>query len=95
MAGCGIDIAPAFLNVGREESRLPASHTRRKVLFLLMTILSETFFALVSSHFVAFSFLSAWHITLGLIYMVRNSVVFSCEIVLENPAYNKRFCVII
>ncbi len=30
-------------------------------LLLLMTILSEAFFALVSSHLVAFSFLSAWH----------------------------------
>lgn len=31
-----------------------------------MTILSQTFFAFVSSHFVAFSFLSARHVTLML-----------------------------
>ena len=31
------------------------------VLFLLMTVLSQTFFALVGSHLVAFSFLSAGH----------------------------------
>ena len=31
------------------------------LLFLLMTILSETFFAFVGSHLVAFSFLSAGH----------------------------------
>ena len=31
-------------------------------LFLLMTILSKAFFALVSCHLVAFSFLSAWHV---------------------------------
>jgi hypothetical protein len=32
------------------------------VLFLLMTILSQSLFAFVGSHLVAFSFLSAWHI---------------------------------
>ena len=31
------------------------------VLFLLMTILSQSFFTLMSGHLVAFSFLSAWH----------------------------------
>ncbi len=35
-------------------------------LFLLVTVLSETFFALVGSHLVAFSFLSAGHFTLNL-----------------------------
>ena len=30
-------------------------------LFLLVTVLSQSFFAFVSSHLVAFSFLSAWH----------------------------------
>ena len=30
-------------------------------LFLLMTILSQSFLAFVRSHLVAFSFLSAWH----------------------------------
>ena len=33
----------------------------RSVLFLLVTILSQAFFTLVSRHLVAFSFLSAWH----------------------------------
>ena len=30
-------------------------------LLLLMTVLSQSFFALVRGHLVAFSFLSAWH----------------------------------
>ena len=37
-------------------------------LFLLMTILSQSFFTLVGSHFVAFSFLSAGH---NVNYLVR------------------------
>jgi hypothetical protein len=35
--------------------------TYRIILFLLVTILSQAFFALVGSHLVAFSFLSAGH----------------------------------
>ena len=35
--------------------------SRKKELLLLMTILSESFFAFVGCHLVAFSFLSAWH----------------------------------
>ena len=55
-----------LLNVGREESGPEAGLAMQAAmsLFLLVTILSETFFALVSSHLMAFSFLSAWHITL-------------------------------
>ena len=34
----------------------------RQLSFLLMTVLAQTFFTLVGSHLVAFSFLSAWHI---------------------------------
>lgn len=33
----------------------------RIYLFLLMTVLSESFLAFVGGHLVAFSFLSAWH----------------------------------
>ena len=41
-----------------------ASHMAIVGLFLLMTILLQTFFTLVCSHLVAFSFLSAWHGTI-------------------------------
>ena len=34
---------------------------RSDSLLLLMTVLSQSFFALVRGHLVAFSFLSAWH----------------------------------
>ena len=36
------------------------SHTRR-ILLLLMTILSQSFFPFVGSHLMSFSFLTAWH----------------------------------
>jgi hypothetical protein len=34
---------------------------KRNGLFLFMAVLSKTFFALMSGHFMTFSFLSAWH----------------------------------
>ena len=59
------------INMAQEQTWCePASNTmglflciqsRKKELFLLMTILSESFFAFVGRHLVAFSFLSAWH----------------------------------
>lgn len=45
---------------GNKSTALPSGQ-----LFLLMTILSQSFFAFVRGHLVAFSFLSAWHFTLN------------------------------
>ena len=45
----------------------PLFHSRHvrvkkvRLLFVFMTILAQSFFTLVGSHFVAFTFLSVWH----------------------------------
>jgi len=56
--------APGGLNLPGAQAcfmRLIAATRNKPGLFLLVAVLSQTFFALVRSHLVAFSFLSAGH----------------------------------
>ena len=55
-----------FLILTAQYCRRESSRTRYRpgdILFLLMTVLSQTFLALVCGHLVAFSFLSAGHLS--------------------------------
>jgi hypothetical protein len=48
---------PVFLFSGAHEITIPY----KKELFFLMSVFSQTLFAFVSSHFMSFSFFTAWH----------------------------------
>jgi len=62
-----------YLEVRQQEYKISSHETRdgchvmnwvgiaKKLLFLFMTVLPQAFFPLVGCHFMAFSFLSAWH----------------------------------
>lgn len=59
------DARPVFVPVYISVSDGTMLQTRKKTpkLFLLMTVLSQTFLALVCGHLMAFSFLSAGHLS--------------------------------